>query len=117
MSDIYDQHSAAFRNVSAYVILKDGARVATVAFKFGTSVTAFVHWFGVEMTKGRAGGGGYDRQSAAVDAAARKIPDDVTGRAGDAEARQAFVDASHDRDGRHWYQRLEAAGFTVLQAV
>jgi uncharacterized glyoxalase superfamily protein PhnB len=31
--------------------------------------------------------------------------------------RAAFIDAADDRDGRHWYQRLEAAGFTVIQAV
>ena len=117
MTCIYDQHRSAFANVSAYVVLKDGDRVATVAFKFGASVTAYVHWIGVEMQKGRAGGGGYDRQSAAVAASVRKIPDDVTGRAGDAEARAAFIDASHDRDGRHWNDRLRDAGFTVLQAV
>jgi hypothetical protein len=117
MSDIYDQHRSAFANVAAHVILKDGARVATVAFKFGTSVTAYVHWIGVEMTKGRAGGGGYDRQSAAVSAAVRKIPDSINDRLGDAAMRAAFIDAADDRDGRHWYQRLEAAGFTVIQAV
>jgi hypothetical protein len=123
MSDIYDQHRAAFANVSAYVVLKDGERVASIAFKFGTTVTAYVHWFGVEMVRGRAGGGGYDRQSAAIADACRKISlsdredkhrDDLGAPVTD---RAEFVDASHDRDGRHWDQRLRDAGFVVFQAV
>jgi hypothetical protein len=117
MSDIYDQHRAAFANVSAYVVLKDGERVASIAFKFGTAVTAYVHWFGVEMVRGRAGGGGYDRQSAAMADACRKItglptmPDHKHGPCLD------FRDSQHDRDGRTWDHRLRDAGFTVFQAV
>ena len=34
MPNIYEQHEAAFGNVSAFVIAKDGKRVATIAFKF-----------------------------------------------------------------------------------
>lgn len=33
-TNIYDQHKAAFANVSAYTIMKGGERVATIAFKF-----------------------------------------------------------------------------------
>lgn len=117
MSCVYDQHRAAFANVCAYVVLKDGDRVASIAFKFGASVTAYVQWFGVDMTRGRAGGAGYDRQSAAIGNAARKIPDSINNREGDAIARAAFIDACGDRDGRTWDQRLRDAGFTVFQAV
>lgn len=116
MSDIYDQHRSAFRSVSAYVILKDGQRVATVAFKFGGAVTAYVHWIGLEMTKGMAGGGGYDRQSAAVEHAARKT------KGGDAPKKvqldaDEFLAAINSGDNSHWDARLYRAGFTVLQAV
>lgn len=34
MAKIYDQHRAAFSNVSAYVITLDGEKVATIAIKF-----------------------------------------------------------------------------------
>jgi hypothetical protein len=117
MTKIYDQHKAAFANVSAYVIMIGDRRVATVAFKFGNAVTAYVHWIGSEMVRGRAGGGGYDRQSAAVSDAARKIKDDITGRAGDAQARCEFIDAAGKDGGATWVRSLELAGFTVIQAV
>lgn len=76
MSDIYDQHRAAFANVSAYVILRGGERVATIAFKFPRDgagrLYAYVHWIGVPMVRGFAAGGGYDKRSAAVADAAQK---------------------------------------------
>lgn len=78
---IYDQHGAAFRDVSAWVVVKDGERVATISTKTtghnnpnGVTVTAFVHVFGGQMVKGSTGpGGGYDMQSAAILDACRKI--------------------------------------------
>lgn len=123
MPCIYDQHRAAFAKTSAYVILKDGERVATVAFKFGTAVTAYVHFIGAQMVRATAKGGGYDRQSAAVAAAATKIDlsdredchrDDIGQPVTD---RSTFMDATDDRDGRTWDRRLQDAGFVVLQAV
>lgn len=123
MPNIYDQHKAAFANVSAYVVLKGDRRVATVAFKFGNAVTAYVHWIGVEMVRYTAKGGGYDRQSAAVAGAARKI--DTTNREdghrddlGQPVTDQAeFMDAARKDGGATWAQALEAAGFEVIQAV
>jgi hypothetical protein len=121
MSNIYNQHAASFRQVSAFVILKGADRVATVAIKFPADgagrLTAYVHWIGVEMVRGFASGYGYDKRSAACANAAKRIPDDVTGRAGDAESRQAFIDALGDDNGHDWTRRLESAGFTVIQAV
>ena len=62
MSDIYEQHKAAFSNVSAFVIVKGGERVATIAFKFPRDgagrLFAYVHWLGEEMIRGYASGGG-----------------------------------------------------------
>src|SRR4051812_8286161 len=80
MADIYDQHKAAFANVSAFVVLKDGERVATVAIKFPRDgagrLYAYVHWIGLEMVRGSATGYGYDKRSAAVSSAAGKLAAD-----------------------------------------
>lgn len=120
MSDIYEQHRAAFANVSAYVVMSGADRVATVAFKFGGAVTAYVHWIGDTMTRGRAGGGGYDRQSAACRDATRKA--DAVGRydGEDVEKdamRAKFRAAMLADDGHDWRRRLEDAGFKVFSAV
>lgn len=76
MADIYEQHDAAFKRVSAFVIMSAGERVATVAIKFPADgagrLYAYVHWLGNEMTRGQASGYGYDKRSAAIADAARK---------------------------------------------
>lgn len=117
MTKVYEQHDAAFRNVSAYIVLRGDKVVAKVAFKFGGAVTAYVHWFGVEMVKGQAGGGGYDRQSAAVAIATRKLHSGMRldAKAGDAD--WDFYAAAAKDSGPHWDNALRDAGFTVLQAV
>ena len=119
MTDIYTQHAAAFARVSAFVILdpRNGERVATVAIKFPADgagrLYAYVHWLGVEMKRGHANGYGYDKRSAAVANAARKIewPIDM-GSNSDAFAAAAMADAGDD-----WIRAVEKAGFRVLQAV
>lgn len=127
-NDIYQQHDAAFNNVSAFVVLKDGERVATVAFKRGLSVTCYLHIIGLEMTKGRANGGGYDRQSAAAwDAVSRSKPtppapmehsESIAYKTCLNALRGEIVEALKNGNGRsHWDKALRDAGFTVLQAV
>jgi hypothetical protein len=119
---IYEQHDAAFSAVSAYVIAKNGQVVARISIKRGSAVTAYVHWLGLEMQRATAGGGGYDRTSAAIISAAEKIrlsipADSPTQFLREAEAAQGFKDAlSHD-DGNHWDWHLREAGFDVWQAV
>lgn len=121
MTNIYDQHRATFANVSAFVILKDGDRVATIAFKFGAAVTVYAHWIGLEMVRGRAGGGGYDRKTAACADAARKIKFNADPERFNIdrkpEDRAAFTAALSTDCGQDWNRKLEDAGFTVLQAV
>ncbi len=119
MTDIYAQHRAAFAQVEAFepvVVLKNGERVATIAFKFPRDgagrLYAYVHWLGLEMVRGYAGGGGYDKRSAACADAARKLD-----MRNSATKRIAFRDALAKDDGYGWQQNLEADGFTVLQAV
>jgi len=122
MTKIYDQHQAAFANVAAYVILDKGERVATIAFKYPRDgagrLFAYVCWFGVEMTRGYASGGGYDKHSAACSVAAarmtdpRRIPEHV-----DVPRYDTFRAELRKDDGYQWDRRLRDAGFTVLQAV
>ena len=119
MSNIYDQHRAAFSNVSAYCVLdKAGNRVASIAFKFPRDgagrLYAYVHVFGGPMVRGFAGGYGYDKRSAAVLEAISKIkPDDYYPEsAHDVAAFKGMVDCGHG-----WDRQIEAAGYTVLQAV
>lgn len=138
MTNIYDQHRAAFARVSAFVILKDGERVATVAIKFPADgagrLYAYFHVLGVPMARAFAGGYGYDKRSAAVSAALAKVavspplPDSEIG-----EASRANYRAMCEREaakaaawralaptlnkGDDWTRALEKAGFTVLQAV
>ena len=134
MPDVYDQHKAAFASISAYVILHGSEKVATIAFKYPRDgagrLYAYVHWLGVEMVRGFAGGYGYDKHSAAcANAVSRgKIAQNVkacaervgahyaTGRPW-FEQVQAFETALRKDDGNHWHRNLELAGFTVLQAV
>lgn len=128
MTDIYKQHQAAFANVSAYVVMKDGDRVATIAFKFPRDgagrLYAYVHWIGIGMVRGFAGGYGYDKRSAAVASSAQKMrhpaADDAQPsalRMDELRAFNRFVVAISDDSGRHWDDRLRDAGFTVWQAV
>lgn len=118
MPDIYDQHAKAFEHVSAYVILKDGERVATVAFKFPRDgagrLWAYVHWLGEEMTRGHAGGYGYDKRTAACASAVHKAGlSRLSGYIGG----DAFLEALSRDGGDTWDSALRKAGFTVLQAV
>lgn len=129
MPDIYDQHKAAFASVAAYVVLHGSEKVATIAFKYPRDgsgrLYAYVHWIGVEMVRGFAGGYGYDKHSAACAEAARKMNRGVSVRSVriippnliDAVSFVKFLDALSRDDGQYWNRNLELAGFAVLQAV
>jgi|GWRWMinimDraft_5_1066013.scaffolds.fasta_scaffold05958_7 hypothetical protein len=124
MSKIYDQHSQAFRYVEAYAVLKDGELVARITFKFarsGLQTQCYVHWIGIQMVKGRANGGGYDKSSAAAAHAANKMPlglDAKTGTECDPNHDyNPFLRALRKDDGYSWDRCLRDAGFNVVQAV
>lgn len=117
MTDIYDQHATAFRQVSAFVVVKDGKRVATVAFKFpkdgASRLYAYVHWVGLQMVRGCAKGYGYDKRSAAVsDALCAIVPKILPD-----QTLSAFIGAALEMDSDDWARALEKAGFEVWQAV
>lgn len=128
MADIYDQHRAAFKQVSAYVVMHGADRVATIAFKFPRDgagrLYAYVQWLGLPMVRGYAGGFGYDKRSAACVNARHKFDrNTMVDRMPDYADRPwcahyaAFIDALAIDDGYDWSRNLEKAGFTVFQAV
>ena len=122
MADIYEQHRAAFANVSAYVILRDGELVARIAFKFPKDgagrLYAYVHWIGTEMVRGHASGGGYDKRTAAcwsAMACAHRAKHPLSQEL--ASQRGAFYSALALDRGPTWDDQLRTAGFTVIGAV
>lgn len=124
MTAIYEMHDKAFANVQAYVIAKEGERVATIAFKFPKDgagrLNVYVHWLGCEMVRGQASGYGYDKRSAAASNAAKKLTftkDPKTAPLAEQEAFTAFRNALEPDGGEYWDARLRAAGFAVWQAV
>lgn len=124
MANIYDQHRAAFANVSAYVVLDhDGQRVATIAFKYPRDgagrLYAYVHWIGTEMVRGWAAGGGYDKHSAACsDAMARASNGKHALHFAEPGSRMAaFFFALLASDGAYWNDHLRDADFQVVSAV
>ena len=134
-TNIYDQYSAAFSRVSAFVIMKklfddiEPTRVATVALKYPADgagrLFAYVHWIGLEMVRGYAGGYGYDKRSAAVEAAIaklRKANEDALSFDDSTPPQPCnnfseFCVSLRDCGGNSWDGALRDAGFTVLQAV
>lgn len=115
---IYDQHNTAFKNVSAYSISCNGERIGSIAFKRGQAITCYLHIFGIEMSRGKAGGGGYDRHSAAAyDAATRfKSYDGADPRIAPVLA-QVQAALKEGAGAGSWDRDLRAAGFDVWQAV
>ena len=117
MADIYDLHEKAFAQVEAHVVLLDGERFATVAFKFPKDgagrLYAYVHVFSFPMVRGHANGYGYDKRTAACASAMEKAVN-LRDTGGEYERFWNALDA--DR-GPRWDDALREAGFTVLQAV
>lgn len=121
MTDTYDMHHKAFANVAAYVITHRGKRVATIAFKFPKDgagrLWTYVHWIGLEMVRGHAGGFGYDKRSAACANAMRNMPLVTDSRDGPSLPLPAFIAALAKDGGQTWDAALRIAGFDVWQAV
>lgn len=128
MSDIYRIHEKAFAQTSAYVVLRDNERVATLAFKFPRDgagrLWVYAHWIGREMVRAYADGYGYDKRSAACNAAARKLASVKLPEwrkmecPYEKEAFEAFRAALIAGDEGPGFDRaLRDAGFTVWQAV
>ena len=128
MATVYEQHRKAFERVSAYVITHGADRVATIAIKFPADgagrLWVYVHWIGVEMVRAYAGGYGYDKRSAALESAARKMPVDLRPEWGterdenEANLYRAFRSALiRGGDANTWDRELRDARFQVWGAV
>lgn len=122
--DIYGQHDQAFRDVSAYVVANSatGERIATIAFKYarsGLRTTVYLHVLGAPMVRAYASGGGYDKESAAMLAAVRKLApkpaSEVTAPTTEAYIK-TFQRVVKD-EGSGWNRELKDAGLNVMQAV
>jgi hypothetical protein len=131
MSDICGQHRAAFAQVAAYVVLDSaGDRGDAVAIRYptrGLRLWAYVHVIGVEMVRGCAGGGGYDKASAPVAEAIGKVTlYDLNERGSDyfrkvmatrRAFRRAFRCAAPRMNAGNRLNVLARAGFKVCAAV
>jgi len=116
--NVYEKLSNALGG-SVYAIQSNGeyvARIITHTSKSGLSVTAYVHWLGRKMETARATGGGYDRASAAIVAAADKYllavnPEDISSRELD------FWEACATDNGYGFERNLRDNAFHVWQIV
>ena len=116
MSDVYKQFDTATANITATALIYAGKPAGRIVLKHGAAVTAYVQIWGVEMVKGRATGGGYDRATAAIESAVSQLKNRKPSE-GDNCAQtalwamlRAFDGAD---DGSRWTKRLETCGFTV----
>ncbi len=123
MSDIYEQHAAAFARVSAFAVMRDGKQVATVAIKFPQDgagrLYAYVHVIGAHMVRGSASGGGYDKRSAAVYDACKALRHGGGGYrdADTAAAIELFRDAAPSMDSCDWTSALASVGLQAWQVI
>ncbi|BBD98075.1 hypothetical protein SAMIE_1015760 [Sphingobium amiense] len=109
----YAAFDRAFANVSAYVILHSGAAIGRVAFKHGASVQCYAQIWGGDMQRGTAGGGGYDRATAAAEQAFSRMSEDSATRDDAANHIIALQSALAGSDGKRWALCIEDAGYTV----
>ena len=125
MTNIYDQHRAHFPHVSAFCIARKNERIANVAFKYPRDgagrLYCYVHFFGMPMVRGYAGGYVYDKKTAAFEDAAKKIEPayfvDDQWRAYRKECERFRKAIDTARDGVNWSDILQSAGYSVWGAV
>lgn len=122
MSDIYERHANAFRDIDAAVILdsKTHEFVGKIAFKHarsGLRVTCFLHVLGAPMVSAFATGGGYDKHTAAASVAAYRLKGDKDDTAQTLEHIARIREALKSDGGYHWDQYLATAGYTVHRAL
>lgn len=117
MTDVYDRFDAATRSFRAWALLRDGKPVGRVVVKFGNAATAYVHLTGSQMATGRATGGGYDKESAAVRGAIAKLDPSIAD-----EARGALIERLKVRNegagtGENWTTLVVDAGFQLAAVI
>ena len=115
----YAAFDSATRQLGACAIVNEaGEYVARAVFRYpsarSTRVTCFLQVWGEAMQRGHADGGGYDKETAAFEAAAAKL----TAESSPNEAATAILkDAAGRDDGKRWADRLVGTGLTVLNVT
>ena len=110
-STVYERFDQATARIQAWAILYRGEYVGRVFIKNSERCTAYVQIFGAQMQSGWANGHGYDRHTAAVEVAAKKLKqlqhpdDDPKARAILGEFQRAIAEGA---EGEHWDRRLSA---------
>lgn len=133
MTNVYDKHDSAFNCISSYVLVqvtKDGtiSRLATVSFKRGKTsgnVRCFFHFIGYTMQIGSAGGGGYDKMSAAFLSACEKHRAAMVTSVKEHRSYEndlllsdiLLACAEEGNRGSSWDNVLRDKGFQLLQAI
>ena len=118
---LYSEASRALGGASAHIILEGTRIVAKITIKYSKSnlrCTAYLWIAGGGISKGYAGGGGYDRQSAALAKAARAMPPcEYRGIVGYQERYDAIIGALLNDNGERWHERLYKSGYSTIDAL
>ena len=122
-NSVYDKHSKAFQQVAAYVIVKDGKQVGTIAYKFPKDgagrLSCFLHFHGYNMVTGFAVGYGYDKKSAALESAAShkslSVKDEYNGLSAIDE--YPVIPELQNIGGSDAQAVLSKSGYSLYQAV
>jgi hypothetical protein len=136
MTNIYEKHDKAFYGISSYVIAQITAdntieRLATINFtrnRNSGNVRCFFHFIGYEMQLGQAGGGGYDKCSAAfLDAVfdhvkvIEALPEGErysSNYDNDVVLSKLLLACAEEGNGSsHWHNVLRDKGFQLLQTI
>ncbi|CAB4196379.1 hypothetical protein UFOVP1299_80 [uncultured Caudovirales phage] len=119
--EVYEQHLQSFNGVSAYVVTFGGERAATISFKYARTggVICYLHWICSPMVRGRAGGGGYDKATAALEEAFSKLNEKLAHEIDEGEqvAYANVLESMKNSTGGSWEGRFKTAGFEVLRAI
>jgi hypothetical protein len=117
--NIYEKFDAATKQTSAYAIMHQGKYIGRVIFKRGNGLrqTCFAQLWGMTMTTGFAGGGGYDKHTASFESAVEKFKvEDGNDPIVWAHAK-AWKLLFSTSSGEAWNNRLISNGYQVLNVV
>lgn len=117
MKTIYEKHSTAFSNVSAYCMVDNNQRfIGNIAFKFPKDgagrLQCFLHFHGEKMAQGIAGGYGYDKIGASFENAV----ENYISQQGNNNV-PTGIDACMDIEGLDFQTALRKIGIHCYSAV
>lgn len=107
-------------NMTVCLVAKDGKIIGRIISKNRDACTAWVQVWGFPPAKGRATGGGYDKQTAAIlKAMASLVEDDLLTTSEDKRDNlKKWVSLGEKAtEGPNWRNVLEGAGYVVHNAI